>query len=149
MAAPTGKRPQPMLVVVTGAPASGKTTLGRLLAVALCLPLLSLDRVKESLHDALGGAAPTRLELRLAAEAVVVGLLGDSATGAVLDIWLDPSRDDRDRLRGGLPPDLLVREIYCDAPAEVAVRRYSDRVRHGPHLPRTWRCWLASVLPSS
>jgi MoxR-like ATPase len=39
-------RPQPWLVVVTGAPGSGKTTLARELASALRLPFLSRDQVR-------------------------------------------------------------------------------------------------------
>ncbi|HEX8995685.1 MAG TPA: ATP-binding protein [Ktedonobacterales bacterium] len=44
----------PLLVVITGKPATGKTTLGRRLAVDLRLPFFSKDSLKETLFDSLG-----------------------------------------------------------------------------------------------
>jgi predicted kinase len=43
-----------LVLIVTGAPASGKTMLGPPLARALGLPYLSKDRFKEALFDTLG-----------------------------------------------------------------------------------------------
>jgi predicted kinase len=44
----------PPLVIVTGPPASGKTTLGRTLATRLYMPFLYKDGIKETLFDTLG-----------------------------------------------------------------------------------------------
>ncbi len=133
MSTSAGTTPKPVILVVTGLPAAGKTTLARQISVAVGLPLLSLDVIKESLYDAPGGAERSRRELRFAAEAVVRTLLADAPCGAVLDIWLDPTREDRNRLRALLPVGVPVREILCDVPAEVAIQRYADRTRHGAH----------------
>ena len=48
---PPDGRTLPLLVIVNGAPASGKTTLARRLANALRLPLLERDGLKEVLAD--------------------------------------------------------------------------------------------------
>ncbi len=55
----------PALVIVSGAPASGKSSLARRLAHDLRLPLLSKDELKECLADALGAPADVAGSTRL------------------------------------------------------------------------------------
>jgi predicted kinase len=45
---------RPLLVIVGGASASGKTTLGRWLAAEFRMPYIGKDDIKESLYDSLG-----------------------------------------------------------------------------------------------
>jgi predicted kinase len=45
---------QPTLVVISGLPASGKTTLARRLAAEMRLPLVGRDDIKERLFESLG-----------------------------------------------------------------------------------------------
>jgi predicted kinase len=46
--------PPPLLVIITGLPCTGKTTLARTIAAGLGLPLLAKDDIKERLFDSLG-----------------------------------------------------------------------------------------------
>lgn len=46
---------RPMLIVVTGPPGAGKSTLAAAISERLALPLIAKDPLKETLHDALGG----------------------------------------------------------------------------------------------
>jgi predicted kinase len=48
------ERPTPLVIVVNGLPATGKTTLARRLAHDFHLPLLAKDAIKESLFETLG-----------------------------------------------------------------------------------------------
>lgn len=49
----------PLLIVVTGSPATGKTTLAESLSEAMHLPLLGKDAFKEEIYDSLDGANPS------------------------------------------------------------------------------------------
>ena len=44
----------PRLIIISGPPATGKTTLGRLIAKKFRLPFLSKDDIKHILFDSLG-----------------------------------------------------------------------------------------------
>jgi predicted kinase len=74
----------PLLLIVCGRPATGKTTLARALASALRLPLIHKDGLKERLYDTLGardraesrrlGAASIHLQRAIAAELLRAGV---------------------------------------------------------------------------
>jgi predicted kinase len=121
------------LVVVTGLPGSGKSSLTEALAARLGSFPLSLDAIKEEL--AADAPDTPRDWLRDDAEQEVVRRLEAVAGEAVLDIWIAPHRDVA-RVAGLLRPwwDRLV-EVRCDVPVEVAVARYAARERGLPHLP--------------
>lgn len=125
------------VVVVSGLPASGKSTLAARLRDELRLPLLSLDTVKESLVDGLGADAPDdRFALRRAARQVIVDLTAANPGGCVIDVWIDPGGDES-RFCDGLRElgDLAFSELVCRVPVDVALERYGRRHRHRAHLP--------------
>ena len=132
-----GSSPSRTVILVTGLPAAGETTVSRALSEALTLPLLSKDAIKESLFDVLGVRdREWSLRLGAAANSVLWALLSHCPEGAIVDIWLDPIRD------AGLSQQGLAQagvktafEIICDCPAEVAAQRYASRIRHPGHLP--------------
>ena len=121
------------LVVVTGVPGAGKSTLAAALAARLGSAFVSLDAIKEELA---ADAADTPASwLRFDAEHEMVQLLEAFEGEAVLDIWIAPRRDVQ-RIAALLAPwwDGVV-EVRCQIPAEVAVERYVARVRGAPHRP--------------
>jgi predicted kinase len=126
-----------LVVVVTGPPASGKTTIAARLAAALALPLLTKDGFKERLFDALGaddvdssralGPASFAvlwhaLDAVLAAggSAIVEGNVDSAYGGAAIA-----------RLRERHAFDVL--QIHCAAPVDVLLERYARRERHPGH----------------
>lgn len=128
-----------VVLVVTGLPGSGKTSLGKALALALDVSLLSLDELKEQLYVERPGPDP--YALRLAAEDLLAARLDqlarrpDGDVAAVVDIWVAPSRDG-DRVRQLLSGrDCEIIELVCRVSAEQAAQRYAARPRTAPHLP--------------
>ena len=91
-------------VIVTGLPASGKSTVGRSVAEALGLPLLDKDEILEALFEALGvGDAPWRTRLSRAADQVLQRLALQS-NGAVIASWW---RHPLSRVSSGTSTDWL------------------------------------------
>lgn len=126
-------------VIVTGLPASGKSTLGHAVAAALGLPMLDKDEILEALFDSLGvGDAEWRTRLSRAADEVLRRQTL-SSHGAVLASWWrhpgspEGSGTPSDWLRS-LPGALL--ELHCVCKPEVAAERFLTRKRHEGHLDR-------------
>jgi predicted kinase len=122
-------------VVVAGVPGSGKTTLARLLAKELQLPLFSKDTIKEALFDVLGtGGLEWSQRLGQAAHRVMYAVAAESQA-AVLESHFWRGLAEVDLCVLGRP----IVQVYCRCPIELAAERYRQRAtspdRHPGHLP--------------
>lgn len=143
------------LIIVSGAPGSGKTTLASRLSLDLRLPLLTKDALKESLADAMGTPEDVSASTRLGNGAYAVMYL---ATAVLLDGGIGIIIESNFR-RGVSEPDLLplVRRggacvIHCTADRPVLTARYAGRFargeRHPAHLDGARAAALAEDLAS-
>jgi predicted kinase len=128
----------PLLVLVSGAPAGGKTTLARRLSVDLRLPLIVRDELKEVLADAMGHPADTPAANRLGAAAY--GVLVSIARGMLMSghgVILE-SNFRRGVSEVDLRPLLAHSDaclIHCTAAREVLRARYAARAARGERHP--------------
>ena len=127
----------PRFLIVTGLPASGKSTVGSAVAGALALPFLDKDEILEALFESLGiGDAPWRARLSRAADQVLERLALRSQGAVIASWWRHPlspvsSGTSPDWLRS-LPGELI--EIHCRCSPQVAAERFFARRRHAGHL---------------
>jgi len=112
------------LIVVSGAPGTGKSTVAAALGVALARPVLSLDPVKETLADVLGTGDQDWSNQLGDAAAELLFRLGPAFPHAVVEgWWRGPRRERAIEVFAGAT------EVFCNCDPELAARRM--RARHG------------------
>jgi len=140
-----------VFVVVSGPPASGKSTLAPVLADELGLPLIAKDTIKDALMSALPVPdVQASRQLGRAAVAAMLAVAAESPIGAVVEsnFYRSVARESL----GRLPARVI--EIFCSCDQAVASERYQGRAtsRHAGHfdtvrtLEELWNDEVASPV---
>jgi predicted kinase len=130
---------QRSILLVSGAPASGKSTLARALARIFGHPLISKDTIKESLFDSLrihltrtvDAAELSRLLSRAAME--MLWSLAPGCPQVILEANFRPRSDQERAHIAALQGRKL--EVYCHCTGEEASRRFRERATKAEHHP--------------
>ena len=126
-------------IIVTGIPASGKSTVGHAVAGALALPMLDKDEILETLFNSQGvGNAEWRTRLSRAADEALRERALRSGGAVIASWWRHPAS----QVESGTPiewvsslPGVVV-ELHCVCSPHLATERFLSRKRHEGHLDR-------------
>lgn len=124
-------------IVVSGLPASGKSTLAHAIAPRLGLPVIDKDDVLDRLFESEGiGDMTWRRELSRRSD-MLFRQAAEASNGAVLtSFWHQPGMD----VNSGTPVDWVlalspcVVHLHCVCPPALAAARFIGRQRHAGHL---------------
>lgn len=127
------EKQKPRILIVSGAPGAGKTTLAVPLALELGFPLFSKDFIKETLFDAFGSADNSVENSRKIGGAAMelIWSLASHAPCAVLEANFRPKSAYEIKKLRSLNANIV--EVYCDCGPSEAARRFKERAASEQH----------------
>lgn len=129
----------PLVVLINGISATGKTTIGRGLAERLGLPLFAKDEVKERLFDNLGVndyawshhlSSTTHTVLNYVFEELLA-----SGIGFIMEANFNPKHDAVKYESWQQKHGCRIVQVLCWAEGEVVFRRFKERAESGKRHP--------------
>jgi predicted kinase len=126
----------PRLLVVTGPPGAGKTTIASELRARLGLPLITKDALKETLGGELG--IEDRIPSRQLGAAVyeLLGLVVKELLEQGVSVIAEGNFTERSTLFAGLPPAEIVQVHETADPETLRTRMRERETRHPVHYDR-------------
>jgi predicted kinase len=127
----------PLLVIVSGAPGAGKSTLAERLGAALGLPVFTKDGIKEALLDSLGASTRARSRELGGASYAVLSVVAETLLASGSSVVMESNFH-----HGTSEPELrrlLVHgrgvQVHCATSRDVIERRYRARFEAGLRHP--------------
>lgn len=124
-------------LILTGIPASGKSTIARALSEVLGLDMWDKDEILEDLFNKKGiGDVHWRTILSRAADEILREQVCQSNGSIIVSWWRHPAST----LASGTPIEWLSKlrgtliEVNCICDPSIAVERFKSRTRHSGHL---------------
>ena len=130
---------KPLAIIVTGPPATGKTTIGRQIANTLGLPFINKDGIKELLFDTLGWSdVEWSKRLGAASYAILYHLIeAELAAGAsfVVESNFHPAYDNERLTALRARYDFVPFQVLCIADGDILYERFKARSESGDRHP--------------
>lgn len=131
-----------LLIIISGPPCTGKTTLGKKIAGEFYLPLISRDDIKESLFDSLGiKDREWSKKLGFASYKILYQILDQllqAEQSLILESNFKPEFDDERFLDLQKKYDLEILQIMCKTDGKILFERFKKRSesseRHPGHV---------------
>jgi predicted kinase len=144
--------PQRSIILVSGAPGTGKSTLALTLAESFRFALISKDTIKESLFDSLGDKLGEQVksadELSSVLSRAAMELLWSLAPycpEVILEANFRPRSEPERAQFAALDGRKL--EVYCHCTPEEAARRFRERAENTRHHPaHSMKCISPEML---
>jgi predicted kinase len=129
---------KPLLLVVSGAPASGKTSVAEALATRLRIPIISKDTFKETLYETVGHGEAIEGAIEQAALALLFSVVESqlaAGVSVVAESNFDASSDLEPFRRLCAAHELRLVQVHCTRDEERLVERFVGRIEEGKRHP--------------
>jgi predicted kinase len=130
---------KPLLIIVSGPPCAGKTTLGRRLAKALSLPFIHKDGIKESLFETLGWQDREWSQQLGRASSELLWYFAEAQLAAprslIIESNFDPTFATSRLLALKTKVDFEPFQVQCIAAGEMLLQRFKARAASGERHP--------------
>ena len=129
----------PIVILITGHPATGKTTLAHYLAKELYLPLIWKDQIKEALLETLGlSSIEWSRKLSVTAWTLLyqqVENLLQAGVSHVVESNFDPIYANDCWQNRSEQSDFQLIQVRCAVRPETLLHRYRQRIKNGSRHP--------------
>jgi predicted kinase len=125
---------QPLLVVVTGPPASGKSSIARELAEELRIPFLSKDELKERLYEELGSGDDVEEAIERSATAILYSVARSNLRVGV-SVLVESNFDSGSDTGALRELDARIVQVHCGGETDALVRNFAERSASGRRHP--------------